>query len=198
LTLSYLTYALQLDRQTQAARAAGHELMLHVSMEPGNAKLDPGPNVLLSTLPAAELRLRLEWGLSRFQGFVGINNHMGSKFTANTRGMTLVMEMLKARGLLFLDSRTTGATVGPGLARRLGVPLAERNIFLDNENDVTAVNARLADLERLARRKGFAVAIGHPRDATIKALGTWLDQARAKGLVLVPVTAIILRKPMTG
>ena len=197
LTLSYLAYARDLKRQTAAARAAGHELLLHVPMEPRNRNLDAGPNVLLIDLEPDELRRRLRWGLDRFTSFVGVNNHMGSRFTADAVGMTLVMEELKRRGLLFLDSRTTGSTVGLAVARRIGVPSAERNIFLDNENSVEAVNARLEDLEKLARRKGYAIAIAHPREATLKALAPWLREVEARGFTLVPLTTVVgaLRTP---
>jgi len=146
---------------------------------------------MLSSLGADELRRRLRWDLSRFPAYVGINNHMGSKFTADRAAMTVVLAELKNRGLLFLDSRTTGKTVGAALARRMGVPFAERNIFLDNVNDVAAVNSRLAEVERFARRNGFAVAIGHPRDATLAALAVWLKGVEKRGFVLVPLTAVV-------
>lgn len=191
LTLSFLTYAEELGQQTRAARVAGHELMLHVGMEPGSKTVDPGPNVLLAGDAPDEIRRRLIWGLGRFTGFVGVNNHMGSKFTESREGMAVVMAELKARGLLFLDSRTTPRSVGAELARQLGVPAVERNVFLDNENDVAAVNARLAEVERLARRTGTAIAIGHPRDATLAALAQWIPALEAKGFVLVPLTAIV-------
>ena len=195
LTLAFLTYAKNLAAQTAAARAAGHELLLHVSMEPSNASLDAGPNVLLRKLDPAEISRRLAWGLSRFSSFVGINNHMGSKFTADPAGMEVVMGELKRRGLLFLDSRTTAKTVGADLARRHGVPFAERNIFLDNVNDVAAVNARLAEVERLARRQGLAIAIGHPRDGTLGALPGWLATVQSRGFVLVPLSAVVSASP---
>jgi uncharacterized protein len=191
LTLSYLSYARGLERQAAAARAAGHELLLHVPMEPKNRNLDAGPEVLLVDLKPDEMRRRLRWGLDRFASFVGVNNHMGSRFTADAVAMTLVMEELKRRGLLFLDSRTTGSTVGLAVARRIGVPTAERNIFLDNENTVEAVNARLRDLEKFARRNGHAIAIAHPRDATLKALTPWLREVEGRGFVLVPLTTVI-------
>ncbi len=191
LTLSFLAYADDLGTQTAAAAAAGHELLVHVSMEPDSATVDPGPNVLMSGLGADELRRRLRWGLSRFEAYVGVNNHMGSRFTADAAGMTVVMEELKRRGLLFLDSRTTDRTVAAAQARRAGVPFVERNIFLDHVNDVATVQARLAELERLARRTGFAVAIGHPRDATLTALQAWLEEVEGRGFVLVPLTAIV-------
>ena len=196
LTLSFLTYATQLQRQTEKARTKGHELMLHVSMEPGSKAVDPGPNVLLTGLSDEELRRRLEWGFTRFSTYVGINNHMGSKFTSDARAMRVVIEEVKRRGLLFLDSRTSDKTVGAKLAKKLGVPVAERNIFLDHENTVEAVNAQLGNVEKMARRTGSVIAIGHPRDATIKALKPWLAGIEGRGFKLVPLTALV-RTPDT-
>ena len=191
LTLSFLTYATGLKGQTAAARRAGHELLLHFSMEPSGKGIDAGPNALIGGQDLEDIRRRLRWGFARFDAYVGLNNHMGSKFTGDAAGMAVVMEELKKRGLLFLDSRTTNKSIGGALALHMKVPLAERNIFLDNENDLAAVKARLAETERLARRTGTAVAIGHPRAATIKALAEWLPRARARGFVLVPLTNLV-------
>ena len=191
LTLSFLTYAENLSRQTSQARANGHELMLHVSMEPTSSTVDAGPNVLLTGLDDAELLRRLEWGFARFSGYVGINNHMGSKFTADTHAMGLVIDAVKSRGLLFLDSRTSGGTVGGKLARQKGVPLAERNVFIDHVNDLNEVKARLKDVEKFARRNGYVIAIGHPRQVTLEALGVWLEDIQARGFRLAPVSAIV-------
>jgi polysaccharide deacetylase 2 family uncharacterized protein YibQ len=190
LTLSYLPYGEDLPAQTAEARAAGHELLVHVPMAPEGHE-DPGPHALLPDLPPAEIARRLDWALGRFTGYVGINNHMGSRFTTDERGMTEVLERLKSRGLLFLDSRTTAHTVGPALAHRFGVPLAERNVFLDNVETVEAVRRQLAQLEAAARRDGAAIAIGHPKEATLAALAPWLASLEAKGLVLVPLSAIV-------
>jgi hypothetical protein len=198
LTLSFLTYAKSLHEQTQAARQAGHEIMLHVAMEPADMRNDPGPNVLLRDLEPDELARRLIWGLGRLRHYVGINNHMGSKFTEDRYGMTIMMKELRRRGLLFLDSRTTGKSVGAVVAHAVGVPYAERNIFLDNVNTVSAVKDRLAELERIARRRGRAIAIGHPRDATIEALSAWLEAAKARGFAIVPITAVIQVPKLAG
>jgi len=192
LTLSFLAYAEDLNAQTAVARAGGHELLMHVGMEPIDKSVDPGPNVLLTGLDSEEIRRLLEKNLGRFEGYVGINNHMGSKFTADVSGMAVVMEVLKLRGLLFLDSRTTGRSVGVKLAEEMGVPVAERNIFLDNVNDSVAISARLRELEQLARRRGYAVAIGHPRDATLDALEGWLQNLEDRGLALVPLSAVVV------
>lgn len=190
LTLSFLTYADDLAGQVRGARAAGHEIMLHVPMEPLGANENPGPNALLTGLDADEMKRRLLWGLDRFEGYVALNNHMGSRFTKSESGMAVVMAELAARGLAFLDSRTTGDTVGEGMARRYGVPFAGRDVFLDNDTDVVKVRAQLAVVEDTARRQGYAVAIGHPHRGTIEALKAWLPEVRARGFALVPMSAI--------
>lgn len=195
LTLSFLTYADDLGRLTEIAHKRGHELMLHVPMEPQGEKYDPGRDVLEVGLNPEEIRRRLNWGLDRFDGFVGINNHMGSRFTADSVGMRVVMEELRKRGLLFLDSVTTEKSVGPDLAKRYGVPFVARNVFIDNDGNVAAVRAQLAKAEAHARKHGAAIAIGHPRDATVEALAAWLPGLEARGVVLVPVTAIVKGKP---
>lgn len=191
LTLSYLTYAEDLDRQTVAARRRGHELMLHMPMQPQAESYDPGQNVLEVNLGQEEIRRRVVWGLDRFDGYVGINNHMGSKFTADRTGMRVVMEELRKRGLLFIDSVTSEKTVGSEMAKRYGVPTSARNVFLDNDETVAAVRLQLARTEAQARKSGYAIAIGHPRDATIDALAAWLPGLEARGFVLVPVTTIV-------
>ncbi len=192
LTLAFMTYAEGLPDMTAAARAAGHELMLHVPMQPRNPAIDPGPNVLAQGLPAAELAQRLAWGLDRFEGYVGINNHMGSSFTASPEGMAMVMAELKARGLLFLDSLTAKESVAGSLARRAGVPFAERDVFLDNEpKNRLAIERQLALLEQIARDRGYAVGIGHPHPATVEALMAWIPEMRARGFDLVPISAVV-------
>jgi len=191
LTLAWMTYADNLRGVTQLARGRGHELMVHMPMQPMSESYDPGPDVLEVGLKADELRRRIRWGLNRFDGFVGINNHMGSRFTADRAGMSVVMEEIKARGLLFLDSVTTQKSVAPDLARQYDVPFAARHVFLDNDMSVTAVREQLAKTESYARKHGAAIAIGHPHDGTIEALSGWLPSLAAKGFVLVPVTTIV-------
>jgi hypothetical protein len=191
LTISFMSYADDLARLSAEAHSYGHELMLHVPMEPMSGGLDPGPGALLESLPRDELKKRIGDDLDRLTGYVGINNHMGSRFTAYAPGMQLVMEELNRRGLLFIDSLTTDHSVGLTLAQQMGVPTAGRNVFLDNSGELAAVEEQLVKLEEVARRRGNAIAIGHPRDATIAALGAWLPTLHDKGLVLVPVTAVV-------
>jgi hypothetical protein len=174
LTLAFMTYAERLPALAAAARAAGHELLVHVPMAPQDPLTNPGPNVLRADLGPEELARRVAWGLTRFDGYVGINNHMGSGFTTSVPGMAQVMMELKARGLLYLDSLTSPGTVGAALAERLGVPYAKRDIFIDDPLNRAAIRRQLVRLERLATRTGRAVGIAHPHDVTLEELARWL------------------------
>ena len=190
LTLSFMSYAEELRQQTGQAHNAGHELMLHVPMEPLSSNIDPGPNVLLSGMPKDELTKSIDWNLDQVSGYVGINNHMGSRFTADPEGMRVVIDALKSRGLLYLDSLTSGKSVGHDIARNAGIPFAIRNIFLDHDDDLAAIHRQLRRTESLARETGLAIAIGHPRDKTLEALSEWLPTLKDKGFQLVPISAV--------
>src|SRR5215468_10816044 len=111
LTMSFLPYAKDLGEQARSARGRGQELMLHLPMEP-SGRNDPGPNALLVSLTDAELRQRTQTALDSFEGYAGVNNHMGSRFTAFRPGMETVLRQFRSRGLMFLDSRTTPQSVG--------------------------------------------------------------------------------------
>jgi polysaccharide deacetylase 2 family uncharacterized protein YibQ len=191
LTLSYMVYAEDLDRQIQQARAAGHEMMLHIPMEPRSATIDPGPNVLLSGLPREELLKSINWNLDQTDKVVGINNHMGSRFTSDLEGMQTVTEVLNERGLLFLDSVTSGSSVAHTAAEDAGIPFAVRNVFLDHEDDLASIKRQLRATESVAKRTGVAIAIGHPRDKTLEALGEWLPTLSERGFQLVPISAVV-------
>ena len=189
-TLSYMPYATRLREQTREAQVQGHELLLHMPMEPMGHD-DPGPDALLVGLPPAELQQRFTTALASFTGFDGVNNHMGSKFTADADGMALVMGELQPRHLFFLDSRTSAQSVGLTTAQRFGVPTIARDVFLDDDMTAAAVRRQLEQTEKLASRKGYAVAIGHPHPATLQALADWLPQAQARGFVFVPLHDLV-------
>jgi len=197
LTLAFLPYGEGTPELAREAKASGHEVFLHLAMEPlGNE--DPGPMALLSGLGAEELRRRLHWALGRVPGASGVNNHMGSRLTADPRAMAVVMGELGRLGLPFVDSMTTGASVAARVALETGVPATARDLFLDNDPAPAAILAQLERAERLARRTGSAVAIGHPYASTLQVLADWLPRAVARGLVLVPATAMIELRGCAG
>ena len=185
-----MTYAEGLPALAASARRAGHELLVHMPMQPIDEAYDPGPNVLKTGLPDQELLGRIDWGLGRFEGYVGINNHMGSRFTTDADGMALLMTALKERGLMFLDSRTVRDSLGRAAAHGAEVPIASRDIFLDHERTPAFVSEQLQRLEEIALRRGYAVGIGHPHAVTLEALERWIPEARERGISFVPVTAI--------
>ena len=192
LTLSFLTYAQGLPEMTAAARQRGHELMLHVPMQPIDPRENPGRNPLVTEETRERLSDRLIWGLGRFDGYVGINNHMGSRFTAWPEGMAVVMSEMRRRGLLFLDSLTTYQSVGSKVAERFGVPYAVRDVFLDNNaEDAGAIRRQLDKLEETALERGYAVGIGHPYPETLNVLSAWLPKVWGRGLRLVPISAVV-------
>ncbi|HXT05070.1 MAG TPA: divergent polysaccharide deacetylase family protein, partial [Casimicrobiaceae bacterium] len=135
-------------------------------------------------------------GLARLDGYIGINNHMGSRFTQDRAGMSVVMAEVKSRGLLFLDSVTIGRTVGAATAQPLHVPFAERNVFLDDEATIAGVTRQIAVLEQVARKHGTAIAIGHPHAATIDVLAQWLPKAASRGIAVVPLTSVVRRQAL--
>jgi polysaccharide deacetylase 2 family uncharacterized protein YibQ len=194
LTLSLMTYADNLPDLASRARRGGHEVMAHLPMEPIDPKENPGRGALRVNMDEAAIRATLAADLDSWSGYVGINNHMGSRFTADRARMNVVMAELKSRGLLWLDSKTIPGSAGAAAAQAAGVPYIERDVFIDNEQTVDAVLAQLTDAEKIARARGTAIAIGHPHDATLEALARWLPEVDRKGLALVPVTEILRRR----
>jgi polysaccharide deacetylase 2 family uncharacterized protein YibQ len=190
LTLAFLPYGENLQALADNGRAHGHQIIVHLPMQ-GAATSDPGPHALLTDLPQAELQKRILWNLSRFTGYVGINNHMGSQFTENAPDMKLVFDELASRKLFYLDSRTTAKSAARTEALADNVPYAERDVFLDNDQEASYVALQLAEAEVLAKRHGTAIAIGHPHDVTLRTLEKWIPTLAAKGIELVPVSVII-------
>ncbi len=191
LTLSFLPYADGVAEMAKEARAKGHEIMVHIPMEPMSADENPGPNALLTTLMPGELQQRVMTNLNGLSGYVGINNHMGSLFTQDTLALKELMKILKAQGLFMLDSKTIGNSQAYNEAKLAGVPAVERDVFLDNDPAYAAVVKQFQEAEAVARKKGSAIVIGHPKEDTIRALKEFLARADADGLQVVPLSALV-------
>jgi polysaccharide deacetylase 2 family uncharacterized protein YibQ len=194
-TLAFAPYASNLQSWIAAARAGGHEVMLQLPMEPLDYPAnDPGPNALLTSLTAADNIDRLEWLLGRVTGYVGVTNYMGSKFTISPNDLRPVLQAIKDRGLMFLDSRASPRSVAADLAKSMGLPEALNNRFLDNEASRSAVDARLEELERVARATGTAVGIGYPYPVTIERIAAWAPGLATRGIILAPISAAANRQ----
>lgn len=193
LTLSYLPYAKNLPERTKRAKENGHELMVHMPMQPLNSAMDGGPAVLKEGMNDAKFQEVLTWGLSQFDGYVGVNNHMGSRLTKDRAAMEKVMAELSKRDVYFIDSKTIGSSVASDVAEKAGLKYADRDVFLDHEISDSYIAAALKELEAKAWHKGYAIAIGHPHPQTISALEKWLPTLAAKGIELVPASAVVHR-----
>ncbi len=178
-----------------AARAlerGGKEVLLHLPMEPaGYPKVRPGPGVILRAQSDDEIVRILDADLATVPGAVGVNNHMGSVATADLRVMRVVARVLAARGLFFLDSRTTDATVAEKTAEEASVPSVSRRVFLDDVETAPAIRRQLAELVRRAREEGSAVAIGHPHAVTLGVLEEEMPGLASKGVKLVRVGELV-------
>jgi len=143
-------------------------------------------------MTADQVQETVRRAIERVPGAIGLNNHMGSQFTENVRGMHAALAAIKAKGLFFLDSRTTADTVGEGEAQRVGLRFHKRDVFLDNEQNVTAVLLQLRKAEALARSRGHAIAIGHPHQETLAAIKKWLKE-KDDSVSVVPLAALPAR-----
>ena len=190
-TLAFTPYARDLPRWARAARAAGHEFLIQVPMEPVDFPTsDPGPKALMTGLSTTDNKSRLEWSLARATGYVGVMTYMGSRYTADGAVMRPTAEALRARGLMVLDSRTAGNSVIADVAAELGLPAAVATRFVDATPTRSAVDARLAELERFARQNGTAIGIAADYPGSIERIAAWCATLTEKGLVLAPVSAL--------
>lgn len=189
LSLSFLPYADDVQRLANRAIAEGHDVLLHLPMEPSGGA-DPGPGALKSSMEAGELFEALGDNLARFEGYSGVNNHMGSKLTRDEQAMKRILAFLDNRGLYFLDSLTTGQSKARIAGEAVGAEVIVRDVFLDAEPGEEAVRKQLALAERIAAETGYVIAIAHPRPETLAVIGPWLTSAPARGLRLETVTSM--------
>ena len=190
LTSSFLTYASNLRPQIAAAERAGHEIIAHLPMEP-KASMNVSPDVLMVKMNEKQVAEGLNGMLDKFPGIAGVNNHMGSRFTEDAERMDVVMKELEKRGLFFLDSKTTPHSAGEKAAKDNRVRYVSRNVFLDNEDKFDYVMRQLRQTEAIARKNGYAVAIGHPKEQTYNALKVWLPTLKSRNLRLVHLSEIV-------
>jgi polysaccharide deacetylase 2 family uncharacterized protein YibQ len=190
LTLAFLPFSASVQGPARSAVAAGLEVIVHLPMEPVGHE-NPGPDAIRVGMSGAAIRERVDAALAAVPGAVGLNNHMGSKATADPATIRPVMAELASRGLYFLDSRTTGRSHAQAAALVAGVPAIGRDVFLDNDPSPAAVTRQLQVLERRARSHGYAVAIGHPHAGTLQALLQWLPQAEARGIRLTTLSHLV-------
>ncbi|WP_209015243.1 divergent polysaccharide deacetylase family protein [Roseibium limicola] len=193
-TLALAPYGANLDRWMQQAREKGHELLLQMPMEPFDfPDNDPGPHTLLISLQEREMVDRFQWLLTRVTNYVGIINQMGARFMSTRPSMQFLFEKLTNRGLMFVDDGTSSRSVAGEVAAETKTPFSGVDVVLDGVPREDEINAKLLQLEGVARARGVAVASSSALPVTIRQLEIWSRDLEERGLQLVPVSATIDR-----
>lgn len=185
LTLSVLPDVHYTSEVAREASQAGKGVMLHLPMETLSG-INPGRGEVTTTMSDPQIVAQVQADLDQVPLARGVNNHEGSKASADQRVMRAVIGTLAQHGdLFFIDSRTNAASVGQQTAQALGVPTARRDVFLDNRADVAYSEAQLLRAAAIAQRNGSAIAIGHPRATTLVALQAMIPRLEALGIRFV-------------
>lgn len=192
ITFAVLPFEPRTAQVVERVQDLGAEMLVHLPME-GAAGANPGPGALMATMDVETLRSRTLSALDAVPGAVGVNNHMGSVFSADAERMGAVLEQVGSRGLFFLDSRTSANSVGYRLARDLALDAAQRDVFLDSEREIDAIERQWGELLTVAAARGSAIAIGHPYDETLEVLSRRVEEAEAAGFRFVPVSYLLER-----
>lgn len=183
-----LAYSSEVARR---AVAAGLEVLLHLPLEANADNEKLGPGAVRVAMSDEEIKTTVRAGLASVPGAIGVNNHMGSRGTADRRVMRAVLEVVRERRLMFVDSRTTADTVAESLAVEMGVPAARRHIFLDNTDDEEAIRREVQRLISLARTQGEAIAIGHAQRLTPRVVAQMRDEFDRRGVRVVPLSTLV-------
>ena len=197
-TLGFIPYGQDLARLVARARGEGREIVLQVPMEPFDyPDNDAGPQTLLTSLSPEQNIDRLHWAMSRFQGYVGIANYMGARFTAAEQALAPVMRDAGKRGLIYLDDGTSARSLTSQIAGAANMPFAKANIVLDATPTPAEIDNAFARLESIARERGVAVGVASALPASIDRIAHWAKAAAGRGIVLVPVSAVASKPKST-
>ncbi|HSS65066.1 MAG TPA: divergent polysaccharide deacetylase family protein [Gammaproteobacteria bacterium] len=200
---AFLPHAPHAAELAEIAHRNGKEVILHLPMQ-SHSDRRLGPGGVTTAMGRVDLVRVVSAGLRSVPHVTGVSNHMGSLLTRQREAMGWLMDLLRVReNLFFVDSRTTRLSTALEVAQQRGVPSTSRDVFLDNELDETAIFGAFHRLLRIARRRGTALAIGHPHDETLAMLAHVIPRLNAHGVRLVPVAALIrsresLRPPLPG
>lgn len=190
ITFAFAPYGNNLQDQVNRARQEGHEVFLQVPLEPiGYPANNPGPKTLTGEGTQAENLDALRWHMSRFTGYVGVVNYMGSRYLAMPKAIKPLLSELKQRGVLFLEDGSMALSATEGTAKSMQMPIKRAQVVIDADPNPQAIIAQLTLLEEQATGTGFAVGTGTGLDVTINTVREWAKAAAERGIILVPVTA---------
>jgi polysaccharide deacetylase 2 family uncharacterized protein YibQ len=193
-TLAFTPYGSDPAKLADRARAQRHEILLQIPMEPFDyPDNDPGPQTLLTTLEAEQNLDRLYWHLSRLQGYAGVANFMGARFVVADTVMQPIIREAAKRGLGYLDDGSAPRSVASSLAAGLAMPFAKADLSIDAVPTAVEIDRELAKLEALAKERGVAVGVASALPVSIERIGAWSRTLDSRGVMLVPLTTIMLK-----
>lgn len=197
LTLSILPSHSYSQAVSRYAQQRAWKVILHLPLEPQTVSeyVRPETNTLLTSMKKAEVLSILEKQLNAVDNIVGVSNHMGSKATKSEPLMKIIFLELHKRGLFFLDSIVTSASVGKKIAKEIGIGYLRRDVFLDNKQDHAYIARQFEELIGLAKRNGKAVGIAHDRKGSLTVLADILSHfdAEKEGIKFVPLSSLVVR-----
>jgi uncharacterized protein len=192
ITLAFAPYGGDLSRWAARARGTGHEIVLQLPMEPFDyPDNDPGPQTLLSSLSPEQNIDRLHWMLSRMQGYVGVTNYMGARFTSNEAMLGAILGDVGKRGLLYLDDGSSPRSVATKSADAAKTPFAKADLVVDATPNWADIDAALARLETIAAERGVAIGTASALPLSIERIARWAKAAKERGIRIVPLSAIL-------
>ncbi len=190
-TLGFVPYGAQVAALAAQARAAGHETLLQVPMEPFDyPDNDPGPQTLLTSLTPEQNIDRLHWVMSQFQGYVGLANSMGARFTASETSFAPILRETGKRGLIYVDDGSNPRSVAGQIAGANNLPFARADVIIDAVPTPTEIDRALGRLEMAARERSVVVGVASALPVSIEQIAKWAKSAASRGLLLVPITAV--------
>lgn len=193
-TFAFTPYGGELANMVARARQDGHEVLLQAPMEPFDyPDNDPGPQTLLTSLSADQNVDRLYWLMSRFQGFVGIANYMGARFTASEQALGPILRETARRGLVFVDDGTSPRSVAGQIAGANNMPFAKADVVIDTVPTAMEIDRALTQLETQARERGVAVGVLSLLPIAVTRVAEWAKTVESRGFVLVPITAVAIK-----
>lgn len=188
-TLAFTPYGADPAKLVERARTQGHEVFLQVPMEPFDyPDNDPGPQTLLTSLTPEQNMDRLYWHLSRFQGYAGLTNFMGSRFVATDAAMQAVVKEAGKRGLAWFDDGSATRSVAGHIADSNAVAFSQADLTIDIVPTASDIDRALAQLETTARQRGVAVGVASALPISIDRIASWIKTLDSRGIVLVPLT----------
>ena len=191
-TMAFAPYGRDLSRLVASARRKGHEVMLQVPLEPFDyPDNDPGPHTLLTSIPERQNIDRLQWVMGRITGYVGVINHMGARFSSNAEALRPFLEEVRNRGLIYVDDGAVAQSKAEEIAETIGMPAEVADVIIDADPSRARINEALDGLVKIARERGHAIGVASGLPVTLQALRPWIEEIQARGIVLVPITAMI-------